>query len=504
METSVINRLLASLASGRRGADGCAAGMAPRRRVIGRAVPAAVLLPALCLAAFPALARPAPDTFADLVDQLIPAVVNISTTQTVETSAGSDEQMDELFREFFDRQRREQTPRRATSMGSGFLIDAAGYIVTNNHVVSEADVVTVRMQDEREFKAEIIGRDEKTDLALIKIESSEPLPYLRWGDSGQLRIGDWVIAIGNPFGLGGSVTAGILSARHRNINAGPYDDFLQTDASINRGNSGGPMFNMDGEVIGISTAIFSPTGGSVGIGFAIPASIARTVVDQLREYGKPRRGWLGVRIQSVNEELAEGLRLPTSKGALIANVTKDGPAEKAGIQQGDVVLRFDGKQVDEMRKLPLMVAETPVDKTVEVTIWRQGKELTVQVTVGELDETQTAALESGSDASPQTGEVQTTLGLALAEISPELREQFQLSDDASGVVVTEVKPEGPASEKGLQPGDVIVEVDQKSVSTPADVAQKVGEARSNGYRVVTLLIYRNGDFQWVALRIEPG
>jgi serine protease Do len=464
---------------------------------------AAALLAGAAGLAPQAAARPAPDGFADLVEKLIPAVVNISTTQTVQGPSG-DEQMDELFREFFDRQRREQGPRRATSMGSGFIIDAAGYIVTNNHVVSDADVVTVRTQDEREFKAELVGRDEKTDLALLKINAGVPLPYVAWGDSNELRIGDWVLAIGNPFGLGGSVTAGILSARHRNINAGPYDDFLQTDASINRGNSGGPMFNMDGQVIGISTAIFSPTGGSVGIGFGIPASIARTVIDQLRQFGKPRRGWLGVRIQSVSPELAEGLHLQTSKGALIANVTKDGPAEKGGIQQGDVVMSFDGKPVDEMRKLPLIVAETPVDKPVDVVLWRQGKELTVHVTVGELDETQTAAVETEQTPAPSGGEIQSTLGLSLSEISPELREQYQLSEDASGVVVTEVAPDGPASEKGLQAGDVIVEVDQKSVSTPSDVAQKVKEARDNGYRVVTLLIYRNGDFQWVALRIDKG
>jgi serine protease Do len=497
METSVTYPVLTRSAGGRRRTS---AFTITRAGLVALAVTLLTASGALA----PAAARPAPDSFADLVVRLAPAVVNISSTQAMETPSG-DQEMDELFREFFDRQRREQGPRRATSMGSGFIIDAAGYIVTNNHVVADADVVMVRLQDEREFKAEIVGRDDKTDIALIKIQSSEPLPFVGWGDSNELRIGDWVLAIGNPFGLGGSVTAGILSARHRNINAGPYDDFLQTDASINRGNSGGPMFNMDGEVIGISTAIFSPTGGSVGIGFGIPAAIARTVVDQLRQFGKPRRGWLGVRIQSVSAELAEGLRLPTSKGALIANVTKDGPAEKGGIQQGDVVMSFDGKTIDEMRKLPLIVAETPVQKSVDVVLWRQGKEMTVRVTVGELDETQTAAVDSEqASPTPQGAEIQTTLGLSLSEISPELREQYQLGDDASGVVVTEVAPDGPASEKGLQAGDVIVEVDQKSVSSPADVAQKVKEARDNGYRVVTLLIYRNGDFQWVALRIDKG
>jgi serine protease Do len=267
------------------------------------------------------------------------------------------------------------------------------------------------------------------------------------------------------------------------------------------------MFDMEGKVVGISTAIFSPTGGSVGIGFAIPASIARNVIDQLKEFGRPRRGWLGVRIQSVNEELAEGMRLPEPRGALIASVTKDGPAEKAGIQAGDVVVTFDGRAVDEMRKLPLMVAETAVDKVVDVVIWRQGKQITLSVTVGELEESeaQVAALsDTTEEPAPDASEALKALGLSLAEISKELREQFKLGEDASGVVVTEVMPDGPAAEKGLLAGDVIVEVDQKTVSVPGDVARQVSEARANGYRVVTLLVYRNGDFQWIALRIDQG
>jgi serine protease Do len=479
-----------------------------RRAGLLNAMLAGLFVAAAALAAMaPALAKPAPESFADLVEVLIPAVVNISSTQNVEIASDGEQEMDELFREFFDRQRREQGPRQETSMGSGFIIDPAGYIVTNNHVIAEADEVNIRLYDEREFKAEIIGRDEKTDLALLRIQDGEAFPYLTWGDSNSLRIGDWVIAIGNPFGLGGSVTAGILSARHRNINAGPYDDFLQTDAAINRGNSGGPMFNMDGQVVGISTAIFSPTGGSVGIGFAIPASLARNVIEQLREFGRPRRGWLGVRIQSVNPELAEGMRLPEPRGALIASVTKDGPAEKAGIQAGDVVITFDGRSVDEMRKLPLMVAETAVDKVVDVVIWRQGKEITLSVTVGELEESdaQVAALPPDTaEPAPDASGTLKALGLSLAEISPALRQQFKLGEDASGVVVTEVLPDGPAAEKGLLAGDVIVEVDQNVVSVPADVARQVTQARENGYRHVTLLVYRNGDFQWVALRIDQG
>jgi serine protease Do len=463
------------------------------------------VLAALLLWAAAAHARSAPESFADLAEQLLPSVVNISSTQTVEDGV-PDEELDEFFKDFFDRQRREGEPRRATSLGSGFIIDATGYIVTNNHVVAEADEITVRLHDEREFKAVLIGTDDKTDLALLKVESPIGLPAVRWGDSDATRIGDWVLAIGNPFGLGGSVTAGIVSARQRDINAGPYDDFLQTDASINRGNSGGPMFNMDGEVIGINTAIFSPSGGSVGIGFAIPSQLARHVIDQLREFGHARRGWLGVRIQTVTDDLVEGLRLKDTKGALVANVTPGGPAAEAGIQQGDVVIEFDGKPITEMRRLPRVVAETPVDKEVDVVVWRQGREMTLKVRVGELDESEVAAAtpETGPDAAPTPEGPIETLGLVGAELSAELRERFQLGDEASGVVVTDVDPQGPSAEKGLQAGDVIVEVDQQTVATPNDVVARVDEAKANGYRVVTLLVYRGGDYQWVAIRIDRG
>jgi serine protease Do len=465
-----------------------------------------VLAALLLWAAAQAQARSAPDSFADLADRLLPAVVNISSTQTVEEGV-PDEELDEFFKDFFDRQRREGEPRRATSLGSGFIIDASGYIVTNNHVVAEADEITVRLHDEREFKATLIGRDDKTDLALLKVESPVPLPAVGWGDSDETRIGDWVLAIGNPFGLGGSVTAGIVSARQRDINAGPYDDFIQTDASINRGNSGGPMFNMDGEVIGINTAIFSPSGGSVGIGFAIPSQLAQHVVDQLREFGHARRGWLGVRIQTVTDDLVEGLRLKDTKGALVANVTPGGPAAEAGIQQGDVVIEFDGKPITEMRKLPRVVAETPVETEVDVVVWREGREMTLKVRVGELDETETAAAATTApeeESAPTIEGPIDTLGLTVAELTPELRERFQLGDEPTGVVVTEVGAEGAAAEKGLQAGDVIVEVDQQTVVTPADVAGRVDEAKANGYRVVTLLIYRQGDYQWVAIRIDRG
>jgi serine protease Do len=468
----------------------------------------------LSAAPAPTWARSAPESFADLAESLLPAVVNVSTTQVLRDDGSSQQDLEQMFKDFFDRQQRgdggdngqQPEPRRATSLGSGFIIDPSGYIVTNNHVIEGADQVTVRLHDDTELEAKIIGVDAKTDLALLKVEPKSPLPAVKWGDSDKTRIGDWVLAIGNPFGLGGSVTAGIVSARQRDINAGPYDDFIQTDASINRGNSGGPMFDMDGGVIGINTAIFSPSGGSVGIGFAIPSNLARQVIDQLRDYGHARRGWLGVRIQSVSPELAEGLRLPSPKGALVANVTTGGPAEAAGIRQGDVILSFNGHAIDEMRKLPRVVAETPIDQEVQIVVWRQGEEKTLSVKVGELhEETEQASAEppaSKDTTAPANSGKIDLLGLVVAELSAGLRDQYKLEPDVAGVVVTAVDPNGAAAEKGLQEGDVIIEVDQKAVKAPNDVKKRVDDAKSNGYRVVTLLVYRGGDFQWVAVRID--
>jgi len=452
-----------------------------------------------------ASARGTPEGFADLAEKSLPAVVNISTTQTVNSDSQSQD-LDELFRQFLDRQQGGEAPkpRRATSLGSGFIIDATGFVVTNNHVIENADEITVITHDNEEFKAKLIGTDEKTDLALLKIESGKPLPFLNWGNSDDTRIGDWVLAIGNPFGLGGSVTAGIVSARQRDINAGPYDDFLQTDASINRGNSGGPMFNMVGEVVGINSAIYSPSGGSVGIGFAIPSNLAKPIIDQIREFGHPRRGWIGVRIQSVSADLAEGLKLPGAKGALVASVTPGGPAELAGIKQGDVVLKFDGRDVTEMRGLPRIVAETPVQKTVDVIVWRKGKEVQLSAKVGEYPENEDqASVETTSkQVEPEDeGSKIESLGIDLATLDQKGREKFGLAGDAEGVLVTDVDQSGPAAEKDLRAGDVIVEVDQKAVKSPGEVRDRVKAAQDNGYRVVTLLVNRKGDFQWVAVKI---
>ena len=458
-----------------------------------------LFLAALLMASI-AHARAAPDSFADLVDTLLPTVVNISTSQKM-PERRSEGPGEDFFREFQERFGEQQRRRPHTSLGSGFVVDAAGYIVTNHHVIAEADEIKVRFADDTELEATLVGSDEKTDIAVLKVESDKPLPATKWGRSDKARIGDWVIAIGNPFGLGSTVTAGIVSARQRDINSGPYDDFIQTDAAINKGNSGGPMFNLNGEVIGINSAILSPSGGSVGIGFAIPSALARNIVDQLREHGEVKRGWLGVRIQSVTDELAEGLRLEHARGALVASVSSGGPAESGGVEQGDVILQFNGREVPKYRKLTRMVAETPVGEAVDVVVWRKGREVVLKVVLGELKEAQLAAF------TPSTGPIESNevaaLGLTLATITPELRERFSLDDKAEGVVITDVLPEGNAAKKSLKPGDVIIEVDMESVAGPDDVVDMVERAKEEGSRVVTLLVHRKnkGDREWIAVRL---
>lgn len=457
-------------------------------------------------------ARERPDSFADLAERLLPAVVNVSTTQSVKSERMPEmpqfppgSPFEEFFKEFFDRNRPDMPPRRATSLGSGFIIDSSGYVVTNNHVIADADEITVILHDDTALKAEVVGRDSKTDLAVLKIDAPIKLPALKLGDSDKMRVGDWVLAIGNPFGLGGTVTAGIISARARDINAGPYDDFLQTDASINRGNSGGPMFNMDGEVIGINTAIFSPSGGSIGIGFAIPSTLAKPVIEDLRKFGRTRRGWLGVRIQSLNEEIAESLGLKEQKGALVASVNDGGPAAKAGLRPGDVILRFDGKEVQEMRRLPRIVAETPIGKSAEVVVWREGKLRSLKVEVGELkdeEETQVTKTETKPPAIDNGAETVPVLGMKVATITASLREKFNLGEDAKGVVVTEVTDGGVAAEKQIGAGDVIVEVSQEKVGTPKDVATRVEAARKAGRKSVLLLVENERGLRFVALRID--
>jgi len=459
-----------------------------------------------------AFAKAAPESFSGLAKKLLPTVVNISTTQNVEGRAGPEmpqlppgSPFEDFFKEFFERNNPQPRNRRATSLGSGFIIDNKGHIVTNNHVIQDADEIHVILHDDTRLKATLIGRDPKTDLAVLKVEEEIKLPQTEFGDSDEMEVGDWVIAIGNPFGLGGTVTAGIISARGRDINSGPYDDYLQTDASINRGNSGGPTFNMDGEVIGINTAIFSPTGGSVGIGFAIPSNVAAPVIRQLIKNGEVRRGWLGVHIQSVTDEIAESLGLKETTGAMIASVVPDGPAASADFKPGDVILEFGGVEVPEMRRLPKIVADIEPGETVDAIVWRDGERVTVAVEVGHLKEepTQVAAAPVKEKSTSREQEIEQ-LGLKVVGIDGDMRQKFKLEADAKGVVVTDVDADGPAAEKGLQPGDRIIQVSQEDVAEPADVKRKVDQAKAQGRKSVLLRVQSERGLRFVAIRIDKG
>jgi len=461
-------------------------------------------------------AKAPPASFADLAERLSPAVVNIATTQTIEPGQRRDmpqlppgSPFEDFFEDFFNRQQQGQPsrPRRAQSLGSGFIIDAEGIVVTNNHVIDGADEITVRLQDDTEFEATLLGTDAKTDVAVLRIDPGDhELPAVKFGDSDKMRVGDWVVAIGNPFGLGGTVTAGIVSARGRDIGQGPYDDFIQTDASINRGNSGGPLFDLEGNVIGINTAIFSQSGGSIGIGFAISSELAKGVVDQLREFGRTRRGWLGVQIQGVSDEIAEGLGLDAAKGALVAAVTPTGPAESAGIKPGDVILSFNGQEVPEMRALPRIVAETPVGEEVSVTLWRDGESQQVTATLGELEKAEEARIIQTSrtpDRVIEETEV-SSLGLDVATLTPQLRDEYSIDDKLDGIVIREVDPDGSAAEKGLSAGDVIVEANQKEVHSPEDLAKAVSDAKAAGKKSILLYVSSQGEVRFIALRIDKG
>jgi len=462
-------------------------------------------------------ARGAPASFADLVDQVSPAVVYIATSATVETGGGNfpnfpeGTPFDDLFRDFFGQRgapngEGEQHKRKVQGLGSGFIISPDGIIVTNNHVIEEADEIHIKLPDGQEFDAELIGRDPKTDVAVLKVNAKKPLPYVNWGNSDGARVGDWVIAIGNPLGLGGSVTAGIVSARNRDINAGPYDDFIQTDAPINRGNSGGPLFDTDGQVIGINTAIFSTNGsGSIGIGFAIPAKVAKQVVAQLLQYGETRRGWLGVRIQQVTDDLAEGFGLDRARGALVAGLTEGGPAEEAGVEEGDVILSFDGKPVDEMRELPKIVADTPIGKTVNVVVWRDGKEKALKVKIKKLDE-KLVENDEGTDEQPgdKTDTTTTNLfGLTLTPLTDEIAERLELDADTTGVVVTAVARGSVGAEKGVRRGHLIVEVSGTAVATPQDILDRIEGLKKKGKKVALFMIRTpRGDSQFVPFRLD--
>lgn len=508
-----------------------------------------------------------PASVADLAEGLLDAVVNISTSQNVKDDEGAGpaprapdgSPFQEFFNDFFNKQQGNRGPNHnVSSLGSGFVIDPSGYIVTNNHVIEGADDIEINFANGSKLKAKLIGTDTKTDLSVLKVEPKQPLKFVKFGDSSTMRIGDWVMAIGNPFGFGGSVTVGIISGRGRNINAGPYDNFIQTDAAINKGNSGGPLFNMKGEVIGINTAIISPSGGSIGIGFSVPSELASGVVDQLREYGETRRGWLGVRIQPVTDDIADSLGLDSARGALVAGVIKGGPVDDGSIKAGDVILKFDGKAVSEMRDLPRVVAESPVGKEVDVVVLRDGKEQTVKVTLGRLEDSDQAAASADNstddgvinpdpgenndmDAPDQDGDQGQTapdgqdpqqqdqsqgqeqgqgqqgqghatpgqvapkhvLGLSLSLLSPETRKTFNIAESVDGVVVTEVAPGSAAAEKGLKPGDVIVEVAQEFMKSPDAVATKVQTLKQEGRRNAQMMVAAaNGDLRFIAVPME--
>ena len=455
------------------------------------------------------LAAPAqdrPSSFADLAEQISPSVVNITTATTVAASTSPElnvppgSPFEDFFRDFMDRSPdNNRRPRRSSALGSGFVISADGFIVTNNHVIEGADQITIEFFSGQELEAELIGRDPNTDIALLKVESDEPLEFVKFGNSDTARVGDWVMAMGNPLGQGFSVSVGIVSARNRAL-SGSYDDYIQTDAAINRGNSGGPLFNMDGDVIGVNTAILSPNGGSIGIGFSMASNVVTNVVDQLLEFGETRRGWLGVRIQDVGEDEADALGLTKAAGALVTDVP-DGPAKEAGVLAGDVILTFDGFEVEDTRQLVRIVGATAVGKAVDVDVFRDGEMTTLSVKLGRREEAEGAipATAPVPEVEPSEKDI---LGLTITAMTPELREQLGLTDDAAGLVVREVDETTQAFEKGLRAGDVITEAGQQKVGTVADLEDRIAEARDAGRKSLLLLVRRSGEPRFVALSLD--
>jgi serine protease Do len=495
-----------------------------RTRALSLWAAAICLGAAATLLSVPALAR-GPDGIADVAEKVIDAVVNISTTQTVEAKAGGDggrgampqlppgSPFEEFFDDFFKNRRGGpgdkggggMQPRKTNSLGSGFIVDTTGIAVTNNHVIADADEINIIMNDGTKIRATLVGVDKKTDLAVLKFTPpAKPLVAVKFGDSDKLRLGEWVIAIGNPFSLGGTVTAGIVSARNRDINSGPYDSYIQTDAAINRGNSGGPLFNLDGEVIGVNTLIISPSGGSIGIGFAVPSKTVVGVVDSLRQFGELRRGWLGVRIQQVTDEIAESLGIKPARGALIAGVEEKGPAKPAGIEPGDVVIKFDGKDIKEPKDLSRVVADTAVGKAVDVVIIRKGEEQTKQVTLGRLEDGEKAvAAANKTQPEAEKPATQKALGLDLAGLSKDLRTRYKIKDSVKGVVITNVDSSSDAAEKRLSAGEVIVEVAQEAVTNAADVKKRVDQLKKDGKKSILLLVSNaEGELRFVALSVQ--
>jgi len=468
---------------------------------------------ALMWSGLPAHAAPAPESFAPLAKKVTPAVVNISAVQKPEVAQNDGPQQpfpfqfppgspfEEFFKQFQDRMGQGQGPQgpnheQRVALGSGFIIDAEGYVVTNNHVIDGASEVSVRLDDDESFPAKIIGTDPKTDLALLKIEANRSFPYVKLGDSDRAEVGSWVMAVGNPFGLGGTVTAGIVSARGRNIDAGPYDDFLQIDASINKGNSGGPLFNTDGEVIGINSAIYSPNGGSVGIGFAIPSNLAKPVLAALRDHGSVERGWLGVQIQPVTQDIAHALGLSEAKGAIVAEITANSPAEQSGLKKGDVILELNGRPIADSRALARMVASLGADQKAELGVWRDGSQTTLGFTTGKLPTDNQVASAAG-DTMPGSLESKD-LGAELAALTPQTRARFGIDESTAGVLVVDVQKPDP---RGLLPGDVIKQIGQEKITGPRDLEQAVARAKDGGNKAVLLLVSRQGNDLFIGVKL---
>jgi serine protease Do len=448
-----------------------------------------------------------PDGFADLAAKISPAVVDITTMSTV--AAPTDQgpmvppgsPFEKFFHDFMDKNGQPSRPQRSEALGSGFVISADGYIVTNNHVIDGADDIQIQFFDGRKEKAKVIGADKATDIALLKVKTDKPLPYVDFGDSSHMRVGDWVLAMGNPLGQGFSISAGIISAKGRTLN-GTYDNFFQTDAAINRGNSGGPLFNMDGQVVGVNTAILSPNGGSIGIGFSMASNVVSKVVGELKQYGSVHRGWLGVRIQDVTPDMADALGLPKASGAMVTDVPK-GPAKEAGMKSGDVIVKFDGTDVPDTHELVRKVANTAIGKTVQVVVFRDGKDQTLKVTLGKRAasvDTPVPVAEQNQPA-PTPPKPTTVLGMTVVPLSKDMRDKMGIASNIQGVVVKDVDGTSEAFTKGLRPGDLITEAGQQKVSSVKDLEDRIQEAKDAGRKSVLLLIRRDGEPRFVALTV---
>lgn len=479
----------------------------PDSRPLAVAAGGVLVLALLLVQTLAAVARGPMDSFADLAERLSPAVVNITTTtnvagreQPVMPRAPRGSPLEELFPDLFGPQGQDnrRSQRRANALGSGFIVSEDGFIVTNNHVIDGADEIQIELFSGEFLDAELIGTDPKTDIALLKVENEGALPFVSFGDSDLARVGDWVLAIGNPLGQGFSVSAGIISARNRELR-GTYDDYIQTDAAINKGNSGGPLFNIEGEVIGVNTAIISPTGGSIGLGFSMSSNVVTRVVDQLKEFGETRRGWLGVRIQDVDEDVAEALGLDKVAGALISDVP-EGPAAEAGIQAGDVIIAFDGREVEDTRELVKAVGFAPVGKAVEVVVFRDGKTRTLEVVLGRREDAERNEVVPALQ-SPASRE-QELMGMTLSDVTEELRNRLGLGGAEQGVIVLEIDESSDAYDKGIRQGDVIAEVGQKPVSSARDAVEALEAARDAGRKSVLLLVRRDGNPRFLALTLD--